>query len=181
MTSNRKAALDGLAFEARRNFRKSTEHWLASAAAVAEARDLCDHGEWGPWLAKTAIPERTARRMVTIARAGLQIGHVAAFGGVARTAELLAEVPEDMLEDHGAADAITVYTMAKTVAGLILNRHAEGDQETADAMLAAMPQTVADADAWRSWAEEIVAAYEAGDRDGISASFDRRPWREEAA
>ena len=93
MTSNRKAALDGLAFEARRNWRLSVEHWLASAAAVAEARDLCEHGEWGPWLRKTAIPETTSRRMLTIAKAGIKSATVADMGGIARTAELLAENP----------------------------------------------------------------------------------------
>ena len=181
MSSNRIAALDGLAFEARRNWRLSVEHWLTSAAAVAEARDLCEHGEWGSWLAKTAIPETTSRRMLTIARAGIKSATVADLGGIARTAELLAEIPEDMVKDHGAADALTVYAMAKTVARLILDCNARGEWQIANAMLDAMPHTVAEARAWRSWAEEIVAAYEAGDRDGISASYDRRPWREAAA
>ena len=175
--SNSRAALDALAFEARRNWRLSVENWMQAAGAVAEARDLCEHGEWRPWLAKTGIPETTSRRMLTIARAGLEMRQVAHLG-IARTVDLLQEIPAEMIEDHGAAGALAIYPMAKAVARLILDSHAEGDWQTANAMLAAMPETVADADSWRSWSEEIVAASKDGDRDRIGAAYDRRPWRE---
>ena len=119
--------------------------------------------------------------MLTIAKAGIKSATVADMGGIARTAELLSEIPEEMIDDHGAADALTVHAMAKTVARLILDCNAKGEWQTANAMLAAMPQTVAEAEVWRAWAGDIVAANETGDPDRIVATYDRRPWREEAA
>ena len=181
MTSNRKAALDGLAFEARRNFRKSTEHWLAAAAAVVEARDLCEHGEWRPWLAKTGIPERTARRMVTIARAGLQIGHVAALGGVARTAEHIAETDDEAIAEHGAWGAIRLRMGGQLCARLILLEHGDGNTAQADKLLAAMPETPEAGERWIAWGEAMCDAFEADDRDRLYATHESGPWRGEAA
>ena len=71
--SNRTAVLNEIAFRARRSWRRTGEEYMEAAAALVEARDLCEHGEWGPWLAKTGIPGRTAQRMICIpSRAGIK-------------------------------------------------------------------------------------------------------------
>ena len=53
--SNRAAVLDEIAFRARRSWRKTGEEYLA-AAALVEARDLCEHGEWVRGSRRRAFP-----------------------------------------------------------------------------------------------------------------------------
>ena len=96
--SNRTAVLNEIAFRARRSWRKTGEEYMEAAAALVEARDLCEHGEWGPWLAKTGIPERTAQRMIRIARADIKPATVADLG-VGRVDEMLGmfgDIPEGL-------------------------------------------------------------------------------------
>ena len=45
--SNRTAVLNEIAFRARRSWRRTGEEYMEAAAALVEARDLCEHGEWG--------------------------------------------------------------------------------------------------------------------------------------
>ena len=97
--SNRAVALDELATRASRAYRQSGDSYMVAAAALAEARDLCEHGEWLPHLAKTGVPKRTAQRMMRIARAGIKCATVARIG-VGRVDELLGRfeavgMPED--------------------------------------------------------------------------------------
>ena len=73
--SNRTAVLNEIAFRARRSWRRTGEEYMEAAAALVEARDLCEHGEWMPWLEKTGIPERTAQRMMQLVPRGHQIRH----------------------------------------------------------------------------------------------------------
>ena len=91
--SNRLAILDELAITTGRDYRQSGESYMAAAAKLVKARDLCEHGEWGPHLEKTGIPERTATRMIRLARAGIKSATVADLG-VGRVDEILAQVPE---------------------------------------------------------------------------------------
>ena len=96
--SNSLATLDSLAAKARSCFSRSLAEWMACAAVLQEARAICPHGRWLSFLAKTMVPERTAQRMIRFARAGIQIRHVADFGGIRETDRLLAIVegwPED--------------------------------------------------------------------------------------
>ncbi len=54
---------------------------MATAATLLEARAVCEHGQWLPFLARAGVHERTARRMLKVAEWGLQIGHVSDLGG----------------------------------------------------------------------------------------------------
>ena len=87
--SNRNAALEGLAFEARRNYRVSVDGWMTAAYALAEADDLLEHGEQKAFFAKVGIPKTTAARMIRIARSGVKSTTVVLLG-VAKTDVLLA-------------------------------------------------------------------------------------------
>lgn len=59
---------------------------LDLGAALAEAKALCEHGAWGPWLAGTGIAERSAQRYLALHRVALKPATVAALGGVAAAA-----------------------------------------------------------------------------------------------
>ena len=90
--TNAEAVLRELAERASAKYNRSVEAWIACAYILAEARELAGHGEWGAFVDETGIPERTVRRMIRIARAGLQIGHVADLGGVRAADEYLSLV-----------------------------------------------------------------------------------------
>ena len=77
---NSAAVLVGLAERARKFYRRSSEDWLACANLLLEARKVCPHGEWSAFLEDAGIPQRSARRMVAFAMAGVQNGHVAVLG-----------------------------------------------------------------------------------------------------
>ena len=95
--SNRLADLAEAAGDA---FRRGRAHSVEAAGAyldcgrlLAEARAECGHGAWLPFLARAAIPERTARRMMRLHRAGMtaetlaEQGVKAALAGMARPAK----------------------------------------------------------------------------------------------
>ena len=77
---NSAAVLADLAGRAGKLYRRSSEDWLACANLLLEARKVCPHGEWSAFLEDAGIPQRTARRMLTFAMAGVQNGHVAVLG-----------------------------------------------------------------------------------------------------
>ena len=77
---NSAAALVGLAERAGRFYRRSSEDWLACGNLLLEAKKVCPHGEWSAFLEDAGIPQRSARRMLTFAVAGVQNGHVAVLG-----------------------------------------------------------------------------------------------------
>ena len=84
---NSKAALNALADKARGHLKKSLLSWFQAAKVVAEAREIADHGTWLPWLATVGITERTAQRMIRIARTDLKPATVADLGSVRRLDE----------------------------------------------------------------------------------------------
>ena len=77
---NSGAVLAELAERAGVFYRRSGEDWLACANILRDARKVCPHGEWAIFLEDAGIPQRTARRMLTFAMAGVQNGHVAVLG-----------------------------------------------------------------------------------------------------
>ncbi|WP_296762635.1 DUF3102 domain-containing protein [Sediminimonas sp.] len=66
-----------------RHTTQAAERALAAGAALAEAKALCKHGQWGEWLAETGIPERSAQRYMKMHRSGLKTATVADLGGIA--------------------------------------------------------------------------------------------------
>lgn len=81
--SNRLAEL---ADQAAGSYRRSVEEWMATAETLREARELCEHGEWIPFLDRAGIHQRTARNMVRLAR--FKSETVTDLGGVRETLEL---------------------------------------------------------------------------------------------
>ena len=77
---NSAAALVGLAERAGKFYRRSSEDWLACGNLLLEAKKVCPHGEWSVFLEDAGIPQRSARRMLAFAMAGVQNGHVAVLG-----------------------------------------------------------------------------------------------------
>ena len=78
--SNSSAVLADLAERAGKFYRRSSEDWFACANLLLEARKVCPHGEWSVFLEDAGIRQRTARRMLAFAMAGVQNGHVAVLG-----------------------------------------------------------------------------------------------------
>ena len=77
---NSAAALADLAGRAGKFYRRSSEDWLACGNLLLEAKKVCPHGEWSVFLEDAGIPQRSARRMLAFAMAGVQNGHVAVLG-----------------------------------------------------------------------------------------------------
>lgn len=84
MTSNRLPILQAEARaahdDAMRHSMAAAERALAAGAALAEAKSLCAHGQWLPWLAEAGIPERSAQRYMKLHNAGLKSATVADLG-----------------------------------------------------------------------------------------------------
>ena len=84
--------LTELAERAGRLYARSLADWLACARVLLEPREIAERGEWLKFLDHAGIPERTARNMVRLAKAGLQPQIISALGGVAETLDLLKTV-----------------------------------------------------------------------------------------
>ena len=66
--------------------------YLAAGAKLAEAREVARRGEWAPFLAACGdgLDERTAQRMMRLARSGMTPDDVTAAGGLRAALESLA-------------------------------------------------------------------------------------------
>lgn len=174
--SNRAAVLSEIAFRARRSWRKTGEEYMEAAAALVEARDLCEHGEWGPWLAKTGIPGRTAQRMICMSRAGIKPATVADLGA-GRIDELLTkfgDIPEDMDRDD-LCMMVEYFLEPSCDLWEIAHRSADrrGDESMLDMLDAVRPSTPAVAYAWIKWG----AAWPVGrETDAVKAWAAMSPW-----
>lgn len=62
------------------HIQSAAERAIAAGALLAEAKALCVHGDWGPWLTGTAIPERTAQRYIALHRGGHKPATLADLG-----------------------------------------------------------------------------------------------------
>lgn len=79
----------------KRASRESVEAYLEAAAALVEAREECTRrGMWGAVLERASIEARTARYMLTIARAGASADDIEAAGGIRAYRETLAKKAE---------------------------------------------------------------------------------------
>ena len=147
--SNRAAVLSEIAFRARRSYRQSAVSYMETAAALAETRELCEHGKWGLWLAKTGIPVRTASRLLRLHAEGIKSATVADLGA-RHVDELLGRCPEILaLVDHETGEPLAgdeVVRMAEIVDGTQTvyewaHGHASriGDQATLDMIADAFP------------------------------------------
>ncbi len=82
--SNRLPVLKGHIADLHREIRNHTvtaaEKALSAGAALVEARALCGHGQWGPWLREVGVSERTAQRYMLLHKAGCKPAIVADLG-----------------------------------------------------------------------------------------------------
>jgi hypothetical protein len=82
--SNRLPILASEARSAHKMCRDATEVAAAMAlkagGKLVEAKSLCRHGEWTPWLKTTGISERSAQRYMLLFRSGLKTAIVADLG-----------------------------------------------------------------------------------------------------
>ena len=75
--SNSRAVLAELAQRASTLHRNRLKAGLRARKWLLEARRVASHGEWSGFLREAGIPQRTARRMLTYARCGIESGHMA--------------------------------------------------------------------------------------------------------
>jgi hypothetical protein len=68
------SALDRLAREVRSHHEQAESHWRSAVEhawhcgqRLVEAKELCRHGEWLPWLREVGIPQRTANTYTRLA------------------------------------------------------------------------------------------------------------------
>ena len=92
--SNSIATLAALAVKAKSFYSNSLENWMACAATLQEARAVCSHGRWRPFLEDAGVPRSTAHRMIQIAESGLQTSQVGQLGGIAATLYFLSHDPD---------------------------------------------------------------------------------------
>ncbi len=167
-----------------RHKRASTEAiaaYLAGGAALIEAKAALKHGEWLPWLAETGIPERTARRMMRIARTGLKSATVADLGGV----EAALALPPKRLATLARAELPGAREIDKIGAGLI--RRAVELEDVTREHIVALDAALAEIPAMQRKVDNAMAAGAAGQEIGEASRAigdARRRWtreREEAA
>jgi hypothetical protein len=83
---NRLTALAGQVSDLHRQVtdhtRAAAEKALQAGAALLEAKRLLPHGQWGTWLARAGINDRTAQRYMRLARSPLTSDIVSDLGGV---------------------------------------------------------------------------------------------------
>ena len=75
--------------------------YLTAGAKLLEAREMAPHGQWATFLEACGIETRTARNMMTLARAGLSADDVTAAGGVRGALESLREAAKAVLVRYG--------------------------------------------------------------------------------
>ena len=62
--------------------REAASAAIGAGKMLAEAKGLCGHGEWLPWLKAAGIHERTARRYMALAASNLKSDTVSDLGGI---------------------------------------------------------------------------------------------------
>ena len=85
---------ESLAARFRRHHRTAIDSWLAAAEVLLEARETLARGEWGAFLEACCIGERTAQRMVRLARAAVKPDTVTGLGGIRATLDALPLIEE---------------------------------------------------------------------------------------
>ena len=108
-TSNSEIILGELAERAGRLYGQSVVAWIDAAYLLLEAREVASHGEWASFLEHAGIPQRTARRMLQIARAGFKSDTVTDLGGIRTALEFIAAMEHARENWKAAATALTKY------------------------------------------------------------------------
>lgn len=75
--------------------------YLSVGTKLLEARQATRHGQWAVFLKASGLEGRTARNMMTLARAGLSADEVTAAGGVRAALELLRQAAKAVLGSDG--------------------------------------------------------------------------------
>jgi hypothetical protein len=146
--------------------RRGAEEWIAAGGKLAEARELCGHGEWAPWL-KRHLPELTQQTALNYIRLFKRFGHMdddklkTVFNLPGEVLRMLAspDTPQDVVDstlDRAAAGKqITVPLIKREINGTTPTR-AEQKPEAANldakkaTAKAAMPAYIACVDSVRS-------------------------------
>lgn len=103
--------------------RSAADSALAAGAALCEAKDLCKHGEWLPFLREAGIPERKAQRYMQLSRSGLKSDTVSDLGGIKATLRWLDELrlpsqDEIMIVTLGEGDDRRTAIVSQVKAGV---------------------------------------------------------------
>ena len=70
----------GLNIKIRMHTEECAKAALLAGAKLAEAKELCPHGQWAEWLAGARVSERTAQRYIKLHRGGCESATVADLG-----------------------------------------------------------------------------------------------------
>ena len=190
---NSGAILNELAERASRTYNRSLEAWFQCAAILAKAREIAAHGEWLPFLEHAGIPERSARRMIRFARAGVQIGHVADLGGIREADEALAlveawpdETREWWLDQVGIGGAMQVAINVRTARERwqrAVDDH-EDEPETRARIVLALPDGPFSAARWLKYGDALADAFREDDERppaerlaAMQAASELAPWK----
>ena len=119
----------------KRSSLESFEAYLTAGRKLVEARGECRRGQWAPFLEAAGVESRTARDMMTLARANLTAGQVFRHGGVRGALEVLRMAAARSLDaavealdrgddagDVGTEKTATVAVISPSVQGTV-----EGD------------------------------------------------------
>ena len=98
LASNTEATLAELAAKAAGLHTRSIEAWLECAGLLLQAREVAKHADWLPFLSKAGIAERTAQRMLKVARCGLKSAIVSDLGGPSPTIAYLNALEASMAD-----------------------------------------------------------------------------------
>lgn len=87
----------------KRSSREAVEAYLETAQIVLANRPTCTkRGQWKEWLERSKIEDRTARYMITIARAGATVDDIQAAGGLRAFRESLITPKADTQPEPGS-------------------------------------------------------------------------------
>ena len=110
--------------------REAASAAIGAGKMLIDAKGLCGHGEWLPWLKALGIHERTARRYMTLAASNLKSDTVSDLGGITPALRFLrlrtmAErqmkeagdaAVQDRLEDADVALEVAIMLMGEMIA-----------------------------------------------------------------
>ncbi|MFJ1308575.1 hypothetical protein [Agrobacterium sp. P15N1-A] len=67
------------------------EKSIDAGTLLLQAKEECPHGDWAPFLVRTGVHERKARRLMQLARSGLKPDTVSDLGGIKAALEFIAD------------------------------------------------------------------------------------------
>ena len=78
----------------KRASRESIDAYIQAGQALEEARGECKHGLWEQFLARAGIEERTAQRMMKLAKTGWKSDTVSDLGGITKALNYLSAMQD---------------------------------------------------------------------------------------